>query len=490
MAAWHASQVRGARSGRCALLIFFGLMLACVVSISGCGSSTTTTSGTPATTPAESSTTANGGGASTTGSGGGSSTTTSASDLFGLGMSQLPGGVPVFGTSLFAAPVPVGTVAGQKHLPALWSVTSGPKWSMEQIDTAERWPLAVFELNSQSILGDRVLVVGQDARDAQAQTPEDSFAAVRINGAPWAVTEMDSRVPPGTSVELTALGATGDPTDFNSFFIAVGGALKGAPPAQYLSDDITGARPISTISVNGADWNPAVDLPLPAGVSSAEATAVTYCGPGTAAPGVVAAGVGQVSDPTLGTRTVAIVWHSTDNGTTWKVISDASMSEAGRNMDAQFMAADKTHIVVVGEIDVAAASAAGGATQRESFIWTLAADGSWSLKDNQTSLTTGMSSTMTALAARQDGGFLLASQFYETAAGPTLPGGDLTHKQTVALSSSPDGATWTDATTFVPDLDKSAIINGIADADGYDVLMGMDTSGAGASWTVESASIK
>ena len=57
---------------------------------------------------------------------------------------------------------------------------------------------------------------------------------------------------------------------------------------------------------------------------------------------------------------------STDNGTTWKVISDASFSEAGRNVDAQFVAADKSHIVVVGEDDVAAASSANAASQRES----------------------------------------------------------------------------------------------------------------------------
>jgi hypothetical protein len=132
--------------------------------------------------------------------------------------------------------------------------------------------------------------------------------------------------------------------------------MKGAPAAQYMSDDITGAVPIATITVDGANWNPAVDLPLPAGVTSAEAAAVTYCGPGTPVPGVIVAGSGQMSDPTLGTRTVAIVWRSTDNGSTWKVISDNSLSEAGRNVDAQFLAADQTHIVVVGEDDVSAAA--------------------------------------------------------------------------------------------------------------------------------------
>ena len=395
----------------------------------------------------------------------------------------------MFATTLFGSPVGVGTVNGQKPLPVLWSVASGSKWSVEQIGTTERWPLAAFELNSQSILGDRALVVGQDARDAGSTAPENSFAAVKSGDGSWHIVDMDSRVPAGNSIELVALGATGDPTDMNSYFIAVGGRLKGAPAAQYMSDDITGAVPIATITGDGANWNPAVDLPLPPGVTSAEASAVTYCGAGTPAPGVIVAGTGQVSDPTLGTRTVAVVWRSTDNGTTWKVISDNSFSEAGKNVDTQFLAADQTHIVVIGADDVLAASTPGTPAQRESLIWTLGSGGSWNSLDNGSSIPAGMSSTMTALAARAGGGFLLASQFYETAAGPTLPGGDLTHKQTVSLFSSPDGANWTDITRLVPDIGKSAIVNGIAESGGYDVFMGMDTSGSGAAWIVDSPSI-
>jgi hypothetical protein len=476
--------------------LLLSIVLALVITVSGCGSSATTTSRAPATTQAGASTTASGVGASsaTTSSApattqAGASTTAGSGNSLALGMSSLPGGVPVFATTLFGAPVGVGTVNGQKPLPVLWSVTSGPKWSVQQIGTVERWPLAAFELNSQSILGDRALVVGQDARDAGSTTPENSFAAVAASDGSWHIVDMDSRVPAGNSIELVALGATGDPTDMNSFFIAVGGRLKGAPAAQYMSDDIAGAVPIATITVDGANWNPAVDLPLPAGVTSAEASAVSYCGSGTPAPGVIVAGTGQTSDPTRGTRTVGIVWRSTDNGTTWKVISDASFSEAGRNVDTQFLAADRTHIVVVGADDVSPALNAGTPAQRESLIWTLGSGGSWNSVDDGSSIPAGMSSTMTALAARAGGGFLLATQFYETSAGPTLPGGDLTHKQTMTLSSSPDGATWTEITKSVPDMGKSAIVNGIAESGGYAVFMGMDTSGNGAAWITDSASI-
>ena len=301
---------------------------------------------------------------------------------------------------------------------------------------------------------------------------------------------MDSRVPAGNSIELVALGATGDPTDLNSFFIAVGGRLKGAPAAQYMSDDITGAVPIATITVDGANWNPAVDLPLPHGVTSAEASAVTYCGPGTPAPGVVVAGIGQTSDPTLGTRTVAIVWRSTDNGTTWKVVSDNSFSEPGRNVDAQFVAADKTHIVVVGEDDLPGTSKAGATTQRESVFWNLTLDGSQNVVTDGASLQPSRSSGVTALAARSGGGFLASSEIYDTSAGSTGAIGTFRGDPTAQLLFTPDGAAWANVGSSVQGIDKSSIIDGIIESGSTVVFVGRDTSGGGAAWTVEGSSIK
>ena len=140
------------------------IALAWVIGLSGCGSGTTTTSSTGQGSSATTSTVAT--------TGGGSSTTANSSGSFALGMSQLPGGVPVFGTSFFNSPVAVGTVSGQKHLPAFWSVTSGSKWSIQQIGTTERWPLAAFELNSQSIIGDRQLVVGQKQTMVLSVSPD------------------------------------------------------------------------------------------------------------------------------------------------------------------------------------------------------------------------------------------------------------------------------------------------------------------------------
>jgi hypothetical protein len=408
-----------------------------------------------------------------------------------LGMSQIAGGVPVFGTSSPAGPIAVGTVSGQKVLPALWSLVSGPTWTMQEIDKTERWPLAVCELDSQSIVGDRLVVVGQDARDAGATTPENSFAAVRLNGDPWVVEDMDSRVPAGNSLELCALGATGDPTDINTFLMAVGARKKGAPAAQYLIDDITGAVPISLITVNGAAWNPAVDLPLPDGVTAAEATSVTYCGPNTPAPGVVAVGFGQTSDPTLGTRRVGIVWQSTDQGATWKVISGDSFSQPGTNLTAQFVAADSTHIEVVGQMDITGTTNSAGDTKQGMALWSIATNGSWTRgSDNGGGSDTSISTEPTALAARPGGGFLMAAQMYLTSAGPTLPGGDLSSHVSVALFSLPNGGKWSEISDSVPNIDKGAIVNGIAESDNQVIFLGMDASGAGASWAVDGSAIK
>ena len=339
--------VSRARSGWLTVLILSGIVLALAATVLGCGSPTPTTSSTGGvssfTTQAASSTITSGGGVSTT--------TNSGSPT--LGMSQIPGGLPVSGTSFLDGPVAVGgREAAQGSLPVIWRLALGSGWSAEDIDTSPRTAFAAFELNDAQLLGNRRLVVGVDLQDAQATSPEDSFAAVEKKGGGWDLSDLGTRVPAGTSVEVRGLGATGDPSDINTFFIAVGGAISGVPAKGYLFNDLTGATPISMVSVNGIDWNPAVTMPLPDGVSSAEATSVTFCGPNTPAPGVLATGIGYATDPKLGARLVGIVWRSTDQGTTWTIVSGSPFNEPGRNMSATFVASDETLIVVGGPADL------------------------------------------------------------------------------------------------------------------------------------------
>ena len=52
---------------------------------------------------------------------------------------------------------------------------------------------------------------------------------------------------------MRGLGASGASLDEDTFLVGVGGVVKGAPTAQYLSDDITGSVPISIRTINGFD---------------------------------------------------------------------------------------------------------------------------------------------------------------------------------------------------------------------------------------------
>ena len=410
-----------------------------------------------------------------------------------MGTALIPGGAPVFGTSFLDGPVAVGqSSANPSFPPTAWFFAPGSGWSAQEIDTTSRWPQAAFELNDSALLGDRRLVVGYTLRDPQATGPEGSFAAVEKQGGGWSITDLQDRVPAGTSLELRALGATGDPRDSNTFFVAAGAVKSGAPNGQYLSNDITGATPISMVSVNGTDWNSPVQLPLPDGVSAAEGTAVAYCGPNTPAPGVLVSGVGYAADPILGTRLVGIVWLSSDGGTTWNVISDNSFNQQGRNMYAHFVAADASHVVVGGQVDMTAASSAGGGKpQQESAVWILGSGNTWSLGEGGQGLQATQSSVMTALAARQAGGFLAADEVFDTSSGPTDPGAStLTGHPSAQIVFAPDGLAWADISSSLPGIDQASLVDGIAETANTDVFIGMDMSAAGASWTVDRSSIK
>ena len=402
------------------------------------------------------------------------------------GASEIPGGVPVFGVSAVHAPLVVGTRNGQEGIAVIWTIDAGPKWAGQQLGDTERWPEGAAELDDGGLLGDRVLVVGQDVRAEASTTPEKSFAVVYQKDGLWHVSDISAQ---GQSVELRAIGVTGDATDMNTFFIAVGARKDEAPAGQYLDEDVTGAMPFAQVTVNGTDWNPPVDLPLPDGVTGAEAVSVTYAGPSTPAPGVLAAGIGLVSDPALGTREVGIVWRSTDDGGTWKVVSDRTFDTPGRNMNAQFVAADSSHVVVTGGGDASASSSQGQDVQRGTLFWGLQSDGTWNRSSDASSLKSTVSSTPTALAARKDGGFLSASQYYQTMDGPRLPGGDAGTKAAALVFSAPDGAAWQDVTDSKI-RDGALLVNGIAETDKYDIFVGMDASGAGASWALDRSAIR
>lgn len=96
---------------------------------------------------------------------------------------------------------------------------------------------------------------------------------------------------------------------------------------------------------------------------------------------------------------------------------------------------------------------------------------------------------MTALAARRDGGFLMASEEFDTASGSTDPGA-VRGNPLAKIVFTLEAQTFNDITSSVYLIEKAALIDGIAETDTKDVFVGMDKFAAGNSWTVERSEIK
>jgi hypothetical protein len=489
-----SSYMGGARAGWRTVLFVSTVMLALAILVAGCtsSSSTTTAGGGLSTT----STTA-GAGLSTTTTAGSTGTTangtpTTASGSGGAvpnGATLIPDGAPMFATTLLDGPIVLGILrVDSGATPAAWFSAPDGSWKPEQIDSEIRWPVAAAQLRDDALLGDRLLVVGYDPRgDDQLSDPETSFAAVRKKGGGWNVVDLSSSVPAGTSLELLALGVTGDPLDMNTFFMAVGAIKSGAPTSRYLSEDITGATPVAMVSVNGTDWNPPVHLPLPGDVSEAEATSVVLCGPDTPAPGMIAVGYGYLGDDTLGTRMVGLVWRSTDNGTTWQVISDDAFTEPGRNISARFVATDGTYIGVIGQVDAPGSVTSGDNVEQSAAAWGMNADGTWFRRDDGPSDSGLRSSIATALAGEPGGGIILASEIYDTASGSTDPGADgvTGNPKTSIRGTSDGGSTWEVLAPYIPGIEDAVLIDGFYAKGTILGLVGVDKLGRGMSWAVD-----
>ena len=465
-----------------AALIVSALVLALAVLVAGCGGSSSTT-----TTGGDSPTTARSQPTVTT-----AESTPSTEDVpVGEGATPITDGAPVYATSLLSGPIALGMLrVDAGDTPTAWFLTSDGAWEAEQIDTAIRWPVAAAELDDGALLGDRLLVVGYDDRgDDQLSDPEHSFAAIRNEGGGWDVVDPGANLPAGTSLELLALGVTGDPRDMNTFFMAVGATKSGAPTSRYLSEDITGATPIAMISLNGMDWNPPVELPLPGDVSEATATSVAFCGPDTQAHGMVAVGYGYIADKKLGARMVGLVWRSTDNGSTWKVVADDTFSEFGKNISARFVATDGANVVVAGQVDALAGSAVEGDAEQSTALWSIESDGSWTRTTDGSSVDGLVSSVATALYAQdsQDGRtFIQATQRYDTGLGSTDPGADsVSGDPEVVINASIDGGrTWKTMETLFPGQQQAALIDGMFVTSAFMGFVGIDKSGRGMSWSL------
>jgi hypothetical protein len=391
--------------------------------------------------------------------------------------------MPGSATSFADGPVAVGDVLSKTTgLPALSRPTGGTKWQAETIGTAFRLASDATELGGVQV------VVGVVAPTGPPGSPQDPFAAVSAKGAPWQITDLGKSVFGGASAELRAVGPTGNALDPGSVFMAVGATVR-SPRGELGSPG--GTIPVAVVSPDGTTWKRAAELPLPDGVEGAEASALTYAPSGTAFPGTLVTGIGWADDPKISRREVGIVWHTTDAGKTWKIVSDDNFNEEGRDMTPRFAAADDVTIVVAGLADVPGQKGGTGVSrQSESVEWIVGSDGKWRIFSDGKTLRPERSSMTTALTARKAGGFLTANQIYDTATGSTGPGSQPKGDPAVKLYSSPDGRTWTHIEDAFDGLDQAAIVSGLTEFANRDIAVGMSLEGAGTAWVADRATVK
>jgi hypothetical protein len=320
-----------------------------------------------------------------------------------------------------------------------------------------------------------LVLKGVAARDGQAvasgwTTEGGAHQAAIITradaGSGWeqAKTDVDKSV-------LTEVGATaGD----GQGWVAVGAS---SPVAMQ---DVAGAKPLVLFSDDGRTWS-SVAPPLPAGWIGGGMVAVTATGPGTAFPGYVAVGAGVRNDPTTGSTTRGgIVWHSSDHGRTWQIVSDENFIDDGRGVSSDAVAADKSTIFVGGWADKLGASpGANGVIDQPGEYWhiTAADGGHW--KRNADDLPAGRSSRVTAMTALPGGGVAVATQLRDSD-GKGEPDTGAEANPEMQLTTTTDGETYTDLTQF----EAREVTSMVSDGKVV-VFVGTNAQGAGDSWYTE-----
>jgi hypothetical protein len=374
--------------------------------------------------------------------------------------------------------------SGKVTIPAVLRPEGGEAWNVERVGSIYRFVSGAAELGSTRI------VVGTTPTSEVPGKDEMPWVGVSDNGGAYRVEELGKSVFGGRSAELRGISSTGNTLDPDSVFMAVGGVERAA---GYLVGNPSGTDPFAIVSEDGRTWTQTASLPLPDGVNGAEAWAVTYAPSGTAHPGTIVVGTGwaDAGPGNILGRKVGIVWHTADAGKTWDIISDDNFFFPGRDFSPSLVAADDSTIVVAGWAD--AQGQIGSKVdqkQAESIEWYIGADGVWHIISDGKSLRATRSSLTTALVARKAGGFIEASEIYDTATGSYAPGAAQKGSPVVRLFSSPDAANWTLIDDSVPGIEKGAVVDGIAEYANRDAFFGIDNTTHSMAWVVDRASIK
>lgn len=360
---------------------------------------------------------------------------------------------------------------------ALIRPEGGQKWSRTQVTAQPAYAIGAANIGrTQVVVGEITFITSQGPT-------RHPFIATSADGRTFNTEDVSSTLFGTWPAQFMDVGRTGALGDASAKFIVVGTTVTA--PKAVLGNPVA-SKPIAFLSANGTDWAPAGELPLPAGVTGAGASAVTFAGPGTAFPGVLVTGTGWTADAKMGRRTVSILWQSTDQGASFKVVSADAFSIDGRNVASMYLAADKDTIVVAGVANITSAGAGG---QYAAMQWTITAQGKVIRRIDK--LAPKRDTNTTALLARPGGGFISATQEHDVGSSPTNPGVKPQGKPVAHVWASPDGSNWTElGNDAIPHIDEAMVIPGMAESGGRVTFFGEDVKQLSTFWVVESSAIK
>ncbi|MDR3687413.1 MAG: hypothetical protein P4L93_10700 [Coriobacteriia bacterium] len=369
-----------------------------------------------------------------------------------------------------------------KFVPGVASLTGGTAVQFEKIGTEERFVTAAAQVGQTRVVIGHSLPTGSQGH---GQVP---FCATSDGGGAFATHDL-GQLAGGRSAQLLGVAASADGS--NPVLMAVGAVGRSA---QNDVGDVSGTDPLVIVSPDsGKTWSTSASLPLPTGVTAAEALAVTSASGGTAFPGMLVVGAGWTDVSATGAREVGIVWQTHDEGKTWKIVSDENFAQTGRDFWPAFVAADNDTVIVAGWADsVGFVKTGSGPTRSEDFEWVAGKDGKWNVVTDGNLLAPTRSGITTALISREAGGFLWAGETYDTSAGGAFYAGQEPQKgnPSVWLFSTTDGTTWSRFDSTVSGVDAAAIVVGIAESGGRTAFFGVDRNSEEHGWVVDSASIK
>jgi len=363
--------------------------------------------------------------------------------------------------------------AADVFTPRIFVTTASGSWRAEDL-SAESGALTGVARN-----GDVRVVVGIATLSA---TEGSSLAFVQRGTGAWQPATITGAA--NVNLLLRDVVSLADADGWAAGFAAGGLAWTEA------EDGTRVATPVLYESADGTEWHP-VDVPLPAHVSWNQPFDVAVAGSETAWPGVLVTTFGTVADKKLGARGVGFVLSSPDGGA-WKVVSDDSFDQPGRDMRSYRVSASADRVMVGGRATEKGADASDPKTPLVVVMWSAGPDGTWSITSTSGGQSAGRSGSLSRIAPRPDrgilgAGFLIATEAFDT--GGTLPsvGDPSTSNSALQLLLTPNGVDFANITSEIPGADWIAVVGGIAEGPNRIALVGMKTDDICGAWIVDPA---